>query len=328
VSSIPAGIVALPFAEAWKAYPLFLQKRLYREGLKNRKTGKEASSNFRSGASGRALEHAGSEDEQFEEKPTPPGTDSSITSGIKQIDASEPFFIYVPPDVTADLAMDLIDHPALILALGARAKTRVSVTGSAENVRIDVSLDHGAQLEWCDSTREGSLELGFYAELKRESALKLLFQTTGFAAHTARIKVALLEEGAEAIIEGLSELDGTSVVSWDTHLLHKAPHTRSKQLFKTVLRGHAQSSFRGKIYVEPIALKTDAYQRAAHLVLSPNASVKADPNLEICADDVKASHGATVSDIDPEALLYLRSRGLSLAAAKELLVEAFCKELR
>ncbi|MGH2638500.1 MAG: SufD family Fe-S cluster assembly protein, partial [Rhabdochlamydiaceae bacterium] len=96
--------------------------------------------------------------------------------------------------------------------------------------------------------------------------------------------------------------------------------------FKGVLKGQSQSSFEGKIYVHPEAQKTEAYQLNHNLLLSDAAVANAKPNLEIFADDVKASHGATMSEVDDEQLFYLQSRGLTKDSARTLLIQGFIQE--
>jgi Fe-S cluster assembly protein SufD len=114
-----------------------------------------------------------------------------------------------------------------------------------------------------------------------------------------------------------------------THVFveHAAPHARSLQKFKGVLKDIAQSSFEGKIFVRPVAQKTEAYQLNHNLLLSEGAIANAKPNLEIFADDVKASHGATFSQVDEEQLFYLKSRGLSSMDATQLLIRGFMQEM-
>jgi Fe-S cluster assembly protein SufD len=99
------------------------------------------------------------------------------------------------------------------------------------------------------------------------------------------------------------------------------------QLFKGTLTDFSRSSFEGKILVRQAAQKTQAFQSNHNLLLSDRAHADSKPNLEIFADDVKASHGATVGQLDKEQLFYLKSRGFSESKAKELLVYGFCKEV-
>ncbi len=108
---------------------------------------------------------------------------------------------------------------------------------------------------------------------------------------------------------------------------HSAPSCISRQFFKNVLAAQSLSSFTGKIYVKRAAQKTEAYQLNQNLLLSDQATANSKPNLEIFADDVKASHGATVSQLDDEQAFYLRTRGVSAQEAKSLLTIGFCREV-
>jgi len=99
------------------------------------------------------------------------------------------------------------------------------------------------------------------------------------------------------------------------------------QLFKGVLNDVSQSSFEGKILVRQAAQKTEAFQLNNNLILSGRATANSKPNLEIFADDVKASHGATMGQLDDAQLFYMKTRGFSEEEAKSLLVYAFCKEV-
>src|SRR5262249_47004993 len=114
-----------------------------------------------------------------------------------------------------------------------------------------------------------------------------------------------------------------------THAIveHQAPHTTSMQRFKGVLNGHSQSSFEGKILVHPEAQKTQAYQLNNNLLLSRGAIAQSKPNLEVFADDVKASHGATFSQLERDKLFYLNTRGIDFNLARRLLIWGFCREM-
>jgi Fe-S cluster assembly protein SufD len=107
---------------------------------------------------------------------------------------------------------------------------------------------------------------------------------------------------------------------------HDAPSTASRQTVKNVLTGHSRGVFQGKIEVARIAQKTDGYQMNQALLLSPNAEIDSKPQLEIYADDVKCSHGATVGELDADQLFYMRSRGVPDAEARTILVRAFLSE--
>ncbi|MCE1254037.1 MAG: SufD family Fe-S cluster assembly protein, partial [Anaerolineae bacterium] len=109
----------------------------------------------------------------------------------------------------------------------------------------------------------------------------------------------------------------------DTQQNHLAPHTTSDLIFKGALLGASRSVWQGMIYVAPGAEKTDGYQANRNLVLSKEARADSIPGLEILADDVRCTHGATVGKVDPEQVFYLLSRGIPQADAEKLIVEGF-----
>jgi Fe-S cluster assembly protein SufD len=125
--------------------------------------------------------------------------------------------------------------------------------------------------------------------------------------------------GAQLLQDG-QHADTTTVLD------HAAPDCASRQTYKTVLAGKSRGVFQGKIHVHQIAQRTDGYQMNQALLLSPEAEIDSKPQLEIYADDVKCSHGATVGEIDAEQLFYLRARGIPEGRARAMLVEAFLKE--
>jgi Fe-S cluster assembly protein SufD len=120
---------------------------------------------------------------------------------------------------------------------------------------------------------------------------------------------------------------GSEHVDTLVRIHHRAGGCHSNQFFKGVIEDQAHAAFAGKIIVYRDAQKTDAYQANNNLLLSDEAEIDTKPELEIYADDVKCSHGATVGAIDPEALFYLRARGLPRAVAASLLVYAFAGEV-
>jgi Fe-S cluster assembly protein SufD len=111
-----------------------------------------------------------------------------------------------------------------------------------------------------------------------------------------------------------------------TALDHAAPDCSSRQTYKSVLAGRSRGVFQGKIHVHRVAQKTDGYQMNQALLLSPEAEIDSKPQLEIYADDVKCSHGATVGELDADHVFFLRSRGIPEPQAKAMLVEAFLTE--
>jgi Fe-S cluster assembly protein SufD len=132
--------------------------------------------------------------------------------------------------------------------------------------------------------------------------------------------------------KGVAHLNGAQLLSASQHadfttvVQHDAPACSSRQTVKHVLAGRSQGVFQGRIEVARVAQKTDGYQMNQALLLSPDAEIDTKPELEIFADDVKCSHGATVGELDAEQLFYLRSRGIPDAEARSMLVRAFLAE--
>jgi Fe-S cluster assembly protein SufD len=141
------------------------------------------------------------------------------------------------------------------------------------------------------------------------------------------IGVVLDGEGSECRLNGLYVTKGVQHMDNNTNVDHARPHTSSRQLYKGVLDGKSSGVFNGRIIVRPDAQKTDARQTNKNLLLSEDATVDSKPQLEIRANDVKCTHGATIGKLDEEALFYLRSRGIAEASARTLLTYAFASEI-
>jgi Fe-S cluster assembly protein SufD len=141
------------------------------------------------------------------------------------------------------------------------------------------------------------------------------------------LKVALAAEGAEASLDGLFFADGERHTDTHTIIDHIEPHGTSRQTYKGIVAGRGRGVFTGRVIVRKGAQKTDAAQSNQNLLLSREALVHSTPQLEILADDVKCRHGATTGQLDEAAVFYLRSRGLSEAAARGLLTVAFAADL-
>jgi Fe-S cluster assembly protein SufD len=147
----------------------------------------------------------------------------------------------------------------------------------------------------------------------------------GLVRHDVR---ALLDgEGGEATLNGLYMVRGRQLC--DTHMRvdHAKPHCASHELYKGILNERARAVFNGRIFVHPHAQKTDAKQTNRNLLLSPEALVNTNPQLEIFADDVRCTHGSTVGQLDDDAVFYLRSRGIGAEAARSILTYAFASDI-
>lgn len=141
------------------------------------------------------------------------------------------------------------------------------------------------------------------------------------------ITAELQGEGIESTLNGLSLATGNQLIDNHTTIDHAQPHCASHELYKSILDGSSKGVFNGKIFVRKDAQKTDAKQTNRTLLLSDNATMDTKPQLEIFADDVKCTHGATVGHLDEEQLFYLRSRGIGREEANDLLTFAFASDV-
>lgn len=149
----------------------------------------------------------------------------------------------------------------------------------------------------------------------------------GAALARNEISAVLEGEGAECTLNGLYLTTGKQHIDNHTTLDHASPHTTSHELYKGILDGKSEGVFHGRIIVRTEAQKTDAIQRNKNLLLSRDAVINTKPQLEIYADDVRCTHGATVGQVDQDAVFYLRSRGIGLEEARNLLTYAFTSDL-
>lgn len=194
------------------------------------------------------------------------------------------------------------------------------------NPRFDIVVGKGATLRHVKAQRE-SLTATHLAIVSADVAEKgeydsfTLNQGSSLARHEA--VVTLGAPHAMAHVNGVQIVDGQRLNDLTSMIHHAAPDGSSRQTVKTVLSEAGQGVFQGKILVDRVAQKTDGYQMNQALLLSEKAQINSKPELEIYADDVKCSHGATVGALDDEQLFYLRSRGIAEADARDMLVRAF-----
>ena len=166
-----------------------------------------------------------------------------------------------------------------------------------------------------------------HVQIERDGNYEAFTLTLGAKLSRNQIHAELLGENANCDLNGINLLRGMQHGDTTITIEHKAPHCTSNQFYRNVLDEQAKGVFQGKVHVHKIAQKTDGYQLSNTILLSEAAEMDTKPELEIYADDVKCSHGATTGQLDDEPLFYLRSRGLTEMAAKALLIEAFTNEV-
>lgn len=239
--------------------------------------------------------------------------------------------------VWSDQEHSLMAHPRVVIRVGRHSKLCVIEQylgeGSAahfNNTVTTVQLADGAQLEHCRIQNENSssFHIGLlHAELAAHA--NLISHQINFGAALGRMDINVFLQGAEAnvVLNGLQFATGNQHLDTHTRVEHCVPHTTSNEDYRGIADQRGRVVFNGKVLVHEKAIKTDAQQSSRNLLLANTAEIDTKPELEIYNDDVKCAHGATVGQLDANALFYLRSRGLSAAQARAMLTHAFADHI-
>jgi Fe-S cluster assembly protein SufD len=199
------------------------------------------------------------------------------------------------------------------------------VAGYANGV-VELIVGDGARVEYVtvQHRHPGTLHFGYHrARVGRDAQLDWVAVALGAATGKTRMESQLAGAGSTVRLTGAYVLDGDQHVDLDTTQEHDAPHASSDLFFKGVLQDRSRAVWRGVIRVAEGAQRTDAYQENRNLLLSDRAHADSIPGLEIKANDVRCTHGATIGRVDADQLFYLESRGLERAVAERLIVEGF-----
>jgi Fe-S cluster assembly protein SufD len=191
---------------------------------------------------------------------------------------------------------------------------------------VEIKIEQDAHLNFVELQSWGEHVWNFSHERARvgcDANLDWFFGAIGSHLTKNFSDLELAERGANGRMSGFYFTDGVQHLDHDTQQNHLAPNTTSDLLFKGALRDRSRSVWQGMIYVAPGAQKTDGYQANRNLVLSSEARADSIPGLEILANDVRCTHGATVGKVDADQLFYLRSRGIPYPDAERLIVEGF-----
>lgn len=231
----------------------------------------------------------------------------------------------------------IAQHPRVAIELGPNSRLDIVVhcvdAAPAEgwlNVAVDVTQAEGSKLAIHRLQEHGA---GLHhtslltADVGRNATLTAAYVDLGARVARNDVDVRLAEPGARAEIFGVFVAAPGRHVDDEIHVEHAARETSSDTAFRGIADRTGRGVFRGKILVQPDAQKIDARQKSDNLLLADQAEIDTRPELEIYADDVKCSHGATVGEIDPEQMFYLRSRGLDEQSARALLTFAFANRL-
>ena len=228
-----------------------------------------------------------------------------------------------------------MSNPRTLVVAGSRAEAHIieSYVGEGEyftNAVTELALGEGAVIDHyklqCESAAASHIATvqGFQ---ERSSVFTSHSISLGGALVRNDINSTLNGPGCECTLNGLYIVGGEQHIDNHTALEHAMPHCASREYYRGILSGRATGVFNGKIIVRKDAQKTDAIQSNKNLLLSAEASINTKPQLEIYADDVRCTHGATVGQLDAEAMFYLRSRGISADEARRVLITAFASDV-
>jgi Fe-S cluster assembly protein SufD len=252
--------------------------------------------------------------------------------------------LYVPKGVTVDEPLHsvlwgpgtdiahvshilvLVEEGASVTYVHEAASPDLKGANSMHVGLVEIQVMQNASLKFVELQSWGRHVWNFSherARVERGGNLDWIFGAIGSRITKNFSELDLAGEGAQGRMSGFYFTDGDQHLDHDTQQNHLAPHTTSDLLFKGALKGKSRSVWQGMIYVAPGAQKTDGYQANRNLVLSDAARADSIPGLEILADDVRCTHGATVGKLEMEPLFYLKSRGIPQAEAEKIVVEGF-----
>jgi Fe-S cluster assembly protein SufD len=274
-------------------------------------------------------------------------TDKNGFVALNTAFAQDGIFVYVPKNVVVDQAIQIINiinsqedifiQPRNLVILEKNSNITLVTCDHAltrnvsfSNAVTEILIDENAQLNHIRVQNKGdnsTLINSTFVQQKRNSLLTSNVLTLNSGLIRNDLDISLNGEGCQANLYGIYLVDKTQFVDNHTFVDHILPNSHSSELYKGILDDKAKAVFSGKVMVRRDAQKTNAFQANKNILLSDEATIHTKPHLEIYADDVKCSHGATVGQLDNEAMFYLRSRGLGEDCARMLLMYAFADEV-
>lgn len=273
---------------------------------------------------------------------------SDAASALNTLLMQDGVFVHIPRGVRLDKAIQIVNIfnaeasimsvRRILIVIEDMASAKLLLCDHSQsdnhdylsNQVIEIFLGEGASFDLCDieeSSERTSRISQLYVSQNRDS--RLLVNGASLTVGTTRneFHVTLSQPGAETEIACMAVADHSQTIDNSAHIRHLAPHCKSNQLFKYLLDGEAHGAFEGLIYVAPDSVKTEAYQSDRNLLASTDARMHTAPQLEIYCDDVKCSHGAATGQLDQQALFYMQTRGVPLAEARMMLMQAFMADI-
>ena len=310
VAGLPDGVTVLPLARAYDELPLLVEQNIGRIASIDAHTFTALNTAFIN--------------------------DGAVVHVERDVELARPIHLLYVSDAGASNG---IAQPRNLIVLEQFAKATVIESYVAldsaraayfTNAVTEATIADGATLTHLKLQREAeqAYHVGtFDVRQGRDSHLVSFSFATGAALSRTNVYTELRGEGCGATLNGLYLGSGEQHIDHQTRIEHIAPNCYSRELYKGILDGSAHGVFNGKVFVHPAAQKTDGKQTNNTLLLSEKAQIDTKPQLEIFADDVKCTHGATVGRLDDNSLFYMKSRGINATTARELLTYAFAADV-
>ena len=310
VAGLPDGVTVLPLARAYDELPLLVEQNIGRIASIDAHTFTALNTAFIN--------------------------DGAVVHVERDVELARPIHLLYVSDAGASNG---IAQPRNLIVLEQFAKATViesyvaldsARTAYFTNAVTEATIADGATLTHLKLQREAeqAYHVGtFDVRQGRDSHLVSFSFATGAALSRTNVYTELRGEGCGATLNGLYLGSGEQHIDHQTRIEHIAPNCYSRELYKGILDGSAHGVFNGKVFVHPAAQKTDGKQTNNTLLLSEKAQIDTKPQLEIFADDVKCTHGATVGRLDDNSLFYMKSRGINATTARELLTYAFAADV-
>ncbi|MCK5537891.1 MAG: Fe-S cluster assembly protein SufD [Bacteroidales bacterium] len=262
--------------------------------------------------------------------------------------ASEGAFIHIPKNTvlqkpiqivyfTTESEKDVLLQPRNLIIVDENSQVQIverhqslSNKKVLNNTVTEIFANKRAHIDYYkiqNDNHNASLIDSTFIEQKEQSVVAV--NTFSFGGDITRNTLSFYQKGkhVNSILNGITMLDGIQHVDNQTNVYHQQPNCESHELYKGIYDGQSTGVFNGKVFVEQVAQKTDAFQQNDNILLTDEACINAKPQLEIFADDVSCSHGCTIGQLDKNALFYMRQRGIPEKEAKALLLYAFTNEV-
>jgi Fe-S cluster assembly protein SufD len=307
-AALPEGVTLLPLKRAYEELPLLVEQYI-----------------------GKVAAYEG---QTFTAMNTAFLDDGAVVHVARDVELARPIHLLFVSDTSAGAGTSQ-PHNLIVLDRFAKATVIESYAGFGDgayftNVVTEAVVGEGATLTHLKLQRESAkaYHVGTVdVRQARDSHLVSFSFATGAALSRTNIYTELRGEGCGATLNGLYLGDGEQHIDHQTRIEHVEPNCYSREHYKGILDGSAHGVFNGKVFVHPAAQKTDGKQTNNTLLLSEKAQIDTKPQLEIFADDVKCTHGATVGRLDETSLFYMKSRGINARSARELLTYAFAADV-